>query len=160
MSQIIPLSSRQYCFACKTWKFRAEFYERDMHKTKAQCRECTNTKARAYAKANRAKVLAYKKAHGHTVQPSGLTRNKEGKLRTTYGLSASAFNDMLKAQGFKCGCCGGPFASNNHKRPMHVDHNHQTGKVRGILCGGCNLILGHAKDSIEVLQRAIFYLQK
>jgi Recombination endonuclease VII len=160
MAQLIPLNPRQYCSTCKTWKLRAEFYERDMHRNMVRCKECTNTKTRAYAKANPMLTKQRKAAWHNAIQPSGLTKNKEMHLRKGYGLSGDDFSVLLKAQGYKCGCCGGPFAANSHKRPMHVDHDHRTGKVRGILCGGCNLILGHAKDSVEVLQRAIFYLQK
>lgn len=60
-------------------------------------------------------------------------------------------------QGGKCGICekpppvpGASFA---------VDHNHTTGKVRGVLCASCNAMLGHAKDDITILVRGIRYLE-
>ena len=51
-------------------------------------------------------------------------------------------------------------AYENRKRGYAIDHNHETGKFRGILCLNCNSLLGMAKDSSEVLKRAIQYLEE
>ena len=51
--------------------------------------------------------------------------------------------------------CGGSCGSG---RRLAVDHNHTTGKVRGLLCSNCNTLLGKAKDNVNILQAAIDYL--
>ena len=48
--------------------------------------------------------------------------------------------------------------SNRQNNP-HIDHNHKTNKIRGILCGNCNMGLGHFKDNLDVLKNAIKYLE-
>lgn len=73
-----------------------------------------------------------------------------------YGISLNEYNVMRIKQNHKCGICGVDEAENG--KDFCVDHCHLTGKVRGLLCYRCNFILGHAKDSIDILSRAITYL--
>jgi Recombination endonuclease VII len=68
-------------------------------------------------------------------------------------MTEAQFDVMLAAQGGKCGICG---ASD----PKHVDHDHLTGGVRGILCFNCNGGLGHFRDDVATMQRAITYLKE
>ena len=63
---------------------------------------------------------------------------------------------MFKKQNNKCAICGIEFSDNNK---AFVDHCHKTNRVRGLLCTRCNTLLGMAKDNIEILQKAITYLQ-
>ena len=58
---------------------------------------------------------------------------------------------MIKSQGGLCPGCGG--------KPEHVDHDHRTGKVRGILCFNCNQAPGNVRDDVLVLRRLIGYLE-
>ena len=101
--------------------------------------------------------LARRRELGKKVRGHGLTLNRALHLQHEYGITGYDYARMMKRQGNKCACCGGPFYG---KRPVHVDHDHLTGKVRGLTCHGCNLLLGHAKDSIEILRRAISYLKR
>lgn len=73
-----------------------------------------------------------------------------------FGLTVDAYLEMFASQGNCCALCKS--TSSGWRGGFHVDHCHETGKVRGILCRHCNLMLGHAKDSVETLQRAIEYL--
>lgn len=68
----------------------------------------------------------------------------------------------LIEEGLKTGCeiCGKQNYEYGRKERLHVDHDHATGIVRGMLCNNCNHMLGLAKDSVEHLQAAINYLQK
>jgi hypothetical protein len=61
---------------------------------------------------------------------------------------------MLKLQSGKCKLC---FI--DIKTKSYVDHNHKTGKIRGLLCNGCNAGIGMLKEDINVLNRAIEYLE-
>jgi hypothetical protein len=79
-------------------------------------------------------------------------------LRRLYGISGRTYNRMRQQQKGKCAICG-KSAEEIGKR-LTVDHDHKTGKVRGLLCGMCNSALGFAKDSTEVLGAAIKYLKE
>lgn len=69
---------------------------------------------------------------------------------------------MYAAQGFVCAIClrtPEPFKRKRLTRPWHIDHDHATGAVRGILCGTCNVGLGAFRDDVESLRRAVAYLR-
>lgn len=67
------------------------------------------------------------------------------------------YNAMAEAQGHRCALCG---EKPNSGRRMHVDHDHESGRIRALLCHHCNLLLGNAKDSTARLRQAIAYLEK
>ena len=74
-------------------------------------------------------------------------------LKRRYGLTPEEFDGFLAKQGFLCPIC--------LKRPaVHVDHDHSTGKVRGILCEMCNGGLGQFRDNPETIESAIEYLER
>lgn len=75
-----------------------------------------------------------------------------------YGLTAAAFAERAQVQKNRCKICGATSAQNAN-REWCVDHDHQTGRVRGLLCLHCNSLLGMAHDQISVLENAIKYLK-
>lgn len=75
--------------------------------------------------------------------------------KLNYGLSQADFDAMLEAQNFKCAICE---TEDSGKRSWHVDHDHETGEVRGLLCLHCNVGLGHFKDRTDLLGKAADYL--
>jgi hypothetical protein len=75
--------------------------------------------------------------------------------RRKYGVTAEDYFFMLEAQGWRCAVCGDEFVGS-----PHIDHDHVTGRVRGLLCGGCNCGIGQFKDSIVRLEAAIAYLER
>ena len=78
-------------------------------------------------------------------------------VQKKYGLSPEEYDAMLKAQDNKCAICKKQFKDTKH---IHIDHDHTTGKVRGILCSYCNTMLGMAHDNLEILQEGINYLKR
>jgi hypothetical protein len=82
---------------------------------------------------------------------------RERHLVRKYGVTLSDYDRMLAAQGGRCAICQCE-ESTQHNCVFHVDHCHSTGAVRGLLCRGCNHVLGHIKDDPEVLRSAIAYL--
>ncbi|RZU75270.1 recombination endonuclease VII [Micromonospora kangleipakensis] len=78
--------------------------------------------------------------------------DREYHLRRRYGIGEQEFRELLAEQGGVCAVCG-------HPDPEHVDHDHRTGWVRGILCFNCNGGLGQFRDSPARLARAITYLR-
>ncbi len=78
------------------------------------------------------------------------------KLR--YGITIGQYETMLNSQEGKCLIC----SSKDSRGPgnLVVDHNHKTGKIRGLLCVPCNLMLGYAKDSYDILSSALSYVKE
>lgn len=83
-------------------------------------------------------------------------RNKHYKK--TYGITLEEYDQLLEAQGGGCAICGAKESTRG--RRLGVDHNHETKKVRGLLCNHCNSLIGFAKDDTYILQQAIDYLRK
>ncbi len=76
-------------------------------------------------------------------------------LRRKYGLSVQDWELLFESQGRRCACCR---TAGSGKQNWHVDHNHKTGAVRGILCSHCNSMIGFAKDDPAVLVAGAHYL--
>ena len=89
-------------------------------------------------------------------------RNKIQKLKSTYGLSLEAYQNLLEAQQNRCAICSTKINGNvnSDKLRAFVDHNHKTGRVRGLLCVHCNSIVGYCREDKSVLLQAIQYLKK
>jgi len=77
------------------------------------------------------------------------------RLKEKYNLSQQDFEHIKHMQGHACAICKQDLLP---EQKTHIDHDHKTGKVRGILCNFCNVGLGHFKDSIFNLNSAIKYL--
>lgn len=73
-----------------------------------------------------------------------------------YGIDWKEYQNMWKAQGGVCRICG---ENNEREGILHVDHDHITGKIRALLCKHCNQMLGHARDNVRILRRAVRYLE-
>lgn len=82
--------------------------------------------------------------------------NRKWKLKGLYGITPDQFDERLNRQGGGCAICGGP--SSSVGKSLSVDHDHGDGSIRGILCNGCNLGLGHFDDSPDKLMSAAAYL--
>lgn len=83
------------------------------------------------------------------------------QLRRNYGISLEDFNRMLIAQGGCCAICGRrKGGSRNQGVRLHVDHDHATGKPRGLLCGRCNRGIGQLGDDPRRVRAALRYLQR
>ncbi len=78
-------------------------------------------------------------------------------LRKLYGITLADYNAMLARQEGSCAICGGLPAEGKR---LHVDHCHATNKVRELLCGHCNRLLGCARDVPENADKAAAYLRK
>jgi hypothetical protein len=79
--------------------------------------------------------------------------NRKSHLKRKYGLTLEAFEALLASQGGGCAICGKPDVD-------HVDQDHRTGRVRGILCFRCNVAIGQMDDDCERLAAAMAYLAR
>jgi hypothetical protein len=80
----------------------------------------------------------------------------EQRVQNVYGLEEGDYERIKACQGGKCFICQ---RATGAARRLSVDHDHATGRVRGLLCRPCNDVLGHARDDAEYFRRAVQYLQ-
>ena len=108
------------------------------------CLPCKATRLRVYCQ----KTGFHKKRYARLVK-----EERERHLIRKYGITQADYDAMFAAQG---GCCA--ICERTQERAFDVDHDHDTGEVRGLLCTNCNRMIGHAGDSAERLTDAAFYL--
>ena len=95
--------------------------------------------------------------HHRQVRKARRSRTHEKWILETYGITLAEYDAIHALQGGKCFIC--QRATGERKR-LSVDHSHQTGYTRGLLCLRCNRnILGHARDDIAFFERCIEYLR-
>lgn len=117
------------------------------------CKSCGSNKAKAYYDSNRELVLARKRGRPQVIDKA---KKRQYWRKAAYGLTQEMFLDLLVKQEYKCAIC---LDSISDDRMTHVDHDHSTGQVRGLLCFYCNTGLGKFRDNPASLQRAIEYLE-
>lgn len=112
---------------------------------------------RDYYARNRDKVLASARAY-ILANPDA---HRRVMLRTNFGITLEQYNEMFERQGGVCAICKKPetWLYRDKVRALAVDHDHETGRVRGLLCGNCNRAIGQMLDDPERLRRAADYLE-
>lgn len=136
------------CRACKVPKDLSEFFrDKGLKDGRANtCKDCKTLKTYAWRAANQNEYNAYMRKKNKEAYPHArLVR---------YGVSRDWYEATLKAQDYKCALCRKLNPST--KRCLAVDHCHETGKVRGILCYGCNRLMALLDDP-ELFERAVAY---
>jgi len=132
------MEDRHVCCTCKESKTPDQFHRATDRKSgvKSACKEC--------------KKREYKTHKG---------KRRSRRMERLYGMTAEIFSLILASQDNSCAICKNK-DSNGRRDWFSVDHCHDTGIVRGLLCNNCNLLLGNAKDDIGILASAIEYLEK
>jgi hypothetical protein len=168
---IIHVDGRKCCSVCSTWKPLDNFTKRASMSDGlcSHCRTCAAVRSKRWRLANAARNYAnnqrWKSANRERVNAAArasyvrrvVTRPKytRGDRLQAYGLTEAQYDQMLVEQGGACAICRR--AGHTHHR-LGVDHDHATGRVRGLLCSNCNASLGLLQDRIDLLYAAIRYL--
>jgi hypothetical protein len=135
-----------------------------------RCIPCQKATAKAIRKANpertRAKKKAWvkanperKKEYDKEQRKRHPERIKAYELKRFYGISLETYNEMLAEQCNRCASCFRPFLP-GRGTCAQVDHCHETGRVRGLLCTNCNLALGWLEDDTQILRLLSQYLER
>lgn len=133
------------CVKCGFPKEETEF-----RPNRRSCRSCGEEYQKNYRAAHPEKLINYRKG-------SVLLR-RDAVLRYRYGITALHYDLMLVSQGGHCAICPAT-EPGGYGKFFHVDHDHVTGEVRGLLCHACNLMLGYAKDDEARLEAGVSYLR-
>lgn len=122
------------CSTCKSVKEVADFFKcfTKWDGLQTSCKECQSKKS---------------------FLPKYKTMAKKSKLKTKYNLTIEEFELLHTNQFGRCAIC-------KHKKPLQVDHNHSTSKIRGLLCRDCNVGIGFLKEDVIVLEEALEYIRK
>lgn len=129
------------CAKCKLDKPCSDFNKRKKASDglDAWCRNCNKISCASYSRSEIGQLKAKK-------------RNIE-----RYGITVEDYEQILSDQNGVCAIC---FETEDHFSRLVVDHNHETGKVRGLLCNNCNRALGLFKDTQQRLLSAAQYLKR
>jgi hypothetical protein len=150
------------CTKCSEVKNLSDFYidRRKKDGRRSACKVCYLEIQHKYYYSNPEKIRTQSHAcyiSHRDVRRKYLSANKEKArdwLLKKYGLSSEKYNILLDSQFGKCAICG----NDNGGKYLHVDHDHVTGKVRGLLCSECNHGLGNFRDDSELIKKAELYL--
>lgn len=176
------------CCNCKKEKSVYYFSKdkKSNDKLSYRCKDCNIRCLKIYYQENKEQVLNQQKEYYQSVKDTKKYKNcsknyyqshkenikmypssnpeqkKDRYLQRLYGITLEQYRQMLNNQNGVCAICNQPETTINKRgncvQYLAVDHNHQTGKVRGLLCRKCNRILGDAKENIEIFNSATNYL--
>ena len=125
------------------------------YRSRPEIRRRAVERARKWQRRNRERYLKNQRAYKEKNRARIQAENRERHLRKTYGLTPDQYQAMNSAQNGLCAICSRPEAGG-----LHIDHDHTTGSVRGLLCGRCNKAIGLFDDDPFRIQAAGVYLLK
>lgn len=140
----------------------AECHPDRPHEAHGLCTQCYSKKQyeknHEYILEQHSKWCENNKEHIREYNSKTSEYRRNQALKTKYGITIEDYDKLLETQSNGCAICGKTPEKNG--RRLYVDHDHETGIIRGLLCRDCNLILGFAHDNISTLARAINYLEE
>jgi hypothetical protein len=157
------------CTKCGELKPLDEFYRSNGGRDgrRADCKACDATRRRVWYRANRERVIANVVAWQRDNKERYNARQREYReshpdrdwpayLRRNFGLTVDEYEAFVAAHDSRCAICD---AEPPEGKRHHLDHDHESGAVRGLLCVRCNNGLGQFRESPALLQRAADYLE-
>jgi len=115
---------------------------------KSRCKACQATAARKWFQDNKERAKDSRHAHN---------------MKSVYGITPECYQEMLVAQSGVCAICGleepAEHGRTGTQFRLAVDHDHATGRIRGLLCQKCNRSIGLLNDDVDLLRKAIDYLK-
>lgn len=180
MSNDIVLPVTKICSKCKKEKYISEFSKhiKGRNGIRPDCKKCNaeysaerwkdpkvRERINAYEKEYRESACgslirkAYSKSY--SAKPEVKERTRAHWFRTEYGITLEQYKEMYFRQNGNCLICGEHFEErgDNKLTTLHIDHDHESGQVRGLLCHNCNSGIGYLKEDVSLLQKAMNYLR-
>lgn len=151
-------------------EYQREYYQRNKERLNAKSKkyaidnkEALTVTRKAWALLNKEKIQQKNKEEYQSLTPK---ERKDRDLRCKYGITLAQYDKMLKEQNNSCACCGITVDTLLTKYPksfhgsLVVDHDHETGKVRELLCSKCNTLVGYLEKRKELIPKAYEYINK
>lgn len=165
--------------ATRRAKYKSDKAYRERSRASERTPEENKEYMRAYYQANKERLAEYRRARKeernrirrekYATDPAFRERCKassrsrcklskrNSRLIADFGIDAATYDAMLAAQDGRCAICRSEFGD-SQRRPLHVDHCHTTGIIRGLLCSACNFGIGKFRDNPDLLRRAADYV--
>lgn len=143
----------QFCSGCKE-------IAREEQRAKARERERIKRQDPEYRERQRLASAERLRRDPESVRASNKRSHERNYYKNTYGLTNEEFETLAQSQGFACAICRCRPTGVGRTNKLHVDHDAETGQVRGLLCGTCNRGIGSLKHSVDNLRNAIAYLEQ
>lgn len=149
----------------REWRAKHPNYRREkMRQWRKDHKAIIQQETQDYYAAHREEKLIYGKRYREENKEALAEKRKPKqhgyRLATNYGISEEEYATLLAQQGGKCAACGGDNSLNRQSTRLFVDHDHVTGKIRGLLCHSCNVAAGLLKDDPERALRLAEYLTR
>lgn len=146
-SRLLKKKGLKFCPKCKKTKVFKDFNKSNL-KYSTYCTLCFRRLAKMYDSPKKRKEK--------------YQRNKESvisnRLQTKFGMTLDQYNLKLSKQRGKCNICG--ITEEQNKKRLAVDHNHQTGEIRDLLCNNCNVLIGFLKEDLKVSLNLTKYIRR
>jgi len=141
----------KFCKSCNIKKPLSEFYKMSKSKDgfRYECKQCENDRKKNWTRLNSDRL-------------NELQRLSD-KVYSQYGITKADYDRILVEQNGVCKICKNPETRRDKRSGLLlrlcIDHCHETGKVRGLLCFRCNTVLGSCKDDVKLMMNMINYLE-
>lgn len=155
MIEALVSSDTKTCTKCGESKSSDLFYRPKAKKYHNWCRACRSSHSRNWANKNRERVREYAKDYYQKRRDTCIKAARRFRLRRQ-GFTPEQYDELMVKQNGVCAICG----KKQSDRLLAADHDHATGKLRGLLCMKCNAALGLFFDDIKIMARAIGYLMQ
>jgi len=141
-------ASRGWCIFC----YR-EYCRKNTNRSKLKHKDKVLERSRKWYAKNKENVLRQmKETRDSTPNFTRISWLKK------YGMTLEDYDKMFELQGGKCAICGDENSKNSISKHLFIDHDHDTKKVRGLLCHHCNAAMGHAGENINRLSKMVDYI--
>lgn len=154
-SVVMQSEHKKVCCRCRVEKSSLDFYRhrKDPDRLHHICKRCSIEQSKSVYRKRKDIILDRNKVQRQR-DPS---RKRHQRWKFKFGLSPDDYNKMLREQNYCCAACG--YRPTSTDRVLGVDHDHETGQIRALLCNGCNLALGHLKEDAERCLRLATYIR-
>lgn len=148
----------KFCTGCKKTKSVSEFHKNKSKKDGLHCwcKVCAGKAMKKYRQTERGKIVSRRSVKKYCRTEKGKIVGRRAKLKQAFGITIKNYNWLFQNQNGCCAICEKHQSELKHR--LAVDHNHKTGKVRGLLCTKCNVQLSLIENK-KRLKRAIKYIE-